>query len=129
MLDETDEAEVLFSVVRVSFVVEAKAPVHCHSFIGALTLLLRGVLASKAAVASSDIHSHQRQIAIFVFVKPHRPHANTGLSYGRSCNDGREVDLGRCWTLETDSIIGYYVLRMTRRTGLYRLHSLRRARG
>ena len=68
-----DEADALLSGVRVLFVVEAEisAPALWHSFIGALTLLLWIVLASKAAVVSSDVHSHQRQIAIFVLVKPH----------------------------------------------------------
>lgn len=54
-LESSDEADAFLSGFRGLVFVEddASAPVCCHSsFTGALTLLLRGALASKDAVAS-----------------------------------------------------------------------------
>jgi hypothetical protein len=59
--------------------------------------LRRGVAATNAAVASVDVHEHQRHNGIYTFEKPHCRQVNSGRFAGANSNCGNEVDFGRCY--------------------------------
>jgi hypothetical protein len=59
--------------------------------------LRRGVAATNAAVASVDVHEHQRHNGMYTFEKPHCRQVNSGRFAGANSNCGNEVDFGRCY--------------------------------